>query len=80
MQEITKRKVDELGRVVLPVEVRRDLGIDEKDELSIFVNDGEIILKKAQPSCLMCKNTNNLTIVDNKSFCTACISKIKEMV
>lgn len=80
MQEITKRKVDELGRVILPVEVRRDLGIDEKDELSIFVNEGKIILKKSQPSCLMCKNTDNLTIVDDKSFCMDCISKIKKMV
>ena len=78
MKEVAKRKVDELGRVVIPVEVRTDLGIEVKDELSICVNDGEIVLKKAQPSCMMCKTVDNLQIVDNKSLCTDCIAKIKQ--
>ena len=80
MKEVAKRKVDELGRIVLPVEVRRELGIDEKDELSIFVNDGEIILKKAQPTCALCKTVDDLAVVDNKSICLNCIAKIKETV
>ena len=46
MQEITKRKVDELGRVVLPLEVRKQLGMDIKDELYIFIDGTDIVLRK----------------------------------
>ena len=44
------RKVDELGRVVLPIELRRNLNIQEKDSLEIFVDDEKIILKKYEPA------------------------------
>lgn len=44
------RKVDELGRVVLPIELRRNLDINEKDALEIFVDDDRIILKKYEPA------------------------------
>ncbi len=44
------RKVDELGRVVLPIELRRTLDINEKDELEIFVDDDRVVLKKHKPS------------------------------
>ncbi len=44
------RKVDELGRVVLPIELRRNLDINEKDALEIFVDDDKIILKKYEPA------------------------------
>ncbi|MGM9987020.1 MAG: AbrB/MazE/SpoVT family DNA-binding domain-containing protein [Bacillaceae bacterium] len=49
------RKVDELGRVVIPIELRRTLGIAEKDALEIYVDDEKIILKKYQPhmACLL---------------------------
>ena len=80
MQEIGKRKVDESGRVVLPAELRQKLGIDKNEELSIFINDSEIVMKKAQVSYMMCKKTDRLVIIDNKSFCTDCILKIKEMI
>ncbi|CAM5212588.1 AbrB family transcriptional regulator OS=Ureibacillus acetophenoni OX=614649 GN=SAMN05877842_12313 PE=4 SV=1 [Ureibacillus acetophenoni] len=44
------RKVDELGRVVIPIELRRTLGIAEKDTLEIYVDDDRIILKKYMPN------------------------------
>ncbi|RDY70288.1 AbrB/MazE/SpoVT family DNA-binding domain-containing protein [Halobacillus trueperi] len=44
------RKVDELGRVVIPIELRRTLGINEKDTLEIFVNEDSVVLKKYKPS------------------------------
>ena len=44
------RKVDDLGRVVLPIELRRTLGIEVKDALEIFIDDDKIILKKYQPN------------------------------
>ena len=51
------RKVDELGRIVLPIEMRRTLDIAEKDALEIYVEGSSVILKKYKPSCIFCFNT-----------------------
>jgi AbrB family transcriptional regulator, transcriptional pleiotropic regulator of transition state genes len=64
------RKVDELGRVVIPIELRRTLGIAEKDALEIYVDDERIILKKYKPN-MTCQVTgevsdNNLTLANGK--------------
>lgn len=50
------RRVDELGRVVLPIELRRSLDLDIKDALDIDVNGNEIILRKYVPRCIFCKS------------------------
>lgn len=80
MYDLAKRKVDDLGRIVLPVEVRREMGIGLKDELAIYVKDGNIVLKKAHSSCIMCQTIYNLTIINNNYLCSDCILKIKETV
>ena len=51
------RRVDELGRIVLPIELRRILDIGEKDALEIFVEGSTIVLKKYRPTCVFCDNT-----------------------
>ena len=48
------RKVDELGRIVLPIELRRSLDIAEKDALEIYVDGEQVVLKKYQPACVFC--------------------------
>ena len=50
------RKVDELGRIVLPIELRRTLDIEVKDALEIYVDGAQIILKKYEPACIFCSN------------------------
>ena len=50
------RKVDELGRIVLPIELRRTMGIDVKDALEIYVEGDTIMLRKYEPSCVFCGN------------------------
>ena len=50
------RKVDELGRVVIPIELRRTLGIEEKDALEIYTDNEKIVLKKYEPACIFCGN------------------------
>lgn len=60
------RKVDELGRIVLPVEMRRTLDIAEKDALEIYVEGTSVILKKYKPSCIFCDATKNVTMFKNK--------------
>lgn len=72
------RKVDELGRVVLPIELRRTLGIAEKDALEIYVDGESIVLKKYQPACIFCNNAKDVTVFKNKNICPDCISELKE--
>lgn len=70
------RKVDELGRVVIPIELRRTLGIGEKDALEIYVDGERIMLKKYEPACIFCGNADHVTYFKGKIVCNACISEI----
>ena len=73
------RKVDELGRIVLPIELRRTLDIDIKDSLEIYVEDSKIILKKYEPSCIFCGESENVVSFDDKNICRNCLEKLKNM-
>ena len=70
------RKVDELGRIVLPIELRRTLDILEKDSLEIYVDGSTIILKKYEPACIFCGNAKNVTHFKNKIICENCVKEI----
>lgn len=74
------RKVDELGRIVLPIELRRTLDIAEKDALEIFVEGDNIILHKYHPACIFCDSTKNIISYKGKNICPECIKKLKEKV
>ena len=71
------RKVDELGRIVLPIEMRRTLDIAERDALEIYVDGEIIILKKYHPACIFCENTKDIVSFMGKNVCPECISKLK---
>jgi len=71
------RKVDELGRVVIPIELRRTLNIDIKDALEIFVEGESIILKKYEPSCIFCGQARNTISFKNKLICNDCLKEFK---
>ncbi len=73
------RQIDELGRFVLPVEIRRALNINLKDYLEIHVENDSIVLRKFQPSCLFCGNTEDNVLFDNKRICRTCLKKLKEL-
>ena len=73
------RKIDELGRVVLPIELRRTLDIDIKDSLEIYVDNGSIILKKYAPACIFCGNADNVTNFKGKNVCENCIKEFKKI-
>jgi len=70
------RKVDELGRIVLPIELRRTLDIAERDSLEIFVSEDTIILKKFQPTCVFCDSSKNIITYKGKNVCSACIASL----
>ncbi len=71
------RKVDELGRIVLPIELRRTLDIAEKDSLEIYVDDDRIILKKYEPTCVFCGSSKDVISFKGKNICPACLSELK---
>lgn len=68
------RKVDELGRVVIPIELRRTLMIGEKDALEIFTEGDTIILRSYKPLCYICGSGEDLKTFKNKRICADCIS------
>ncbi len=72
------RKVDELGRIVLPIELRRILGIEEKDRIEIFVDGESIILRKYQPACIFCDNAKDIINYKGKNICPDCIRAMNE--
>ena len=67
------RKVDGLGRVVLPIELRRTLGIDIKDPMEIFIDGEMIILRKYEPACTFCGSADNIKHIKGKNVCGECI-------
>lgn len=71
------RRVDELGRVVIPKEIRSKLDIEEKDPLEIYVEGSSIILKKFQTNCIFCGSNNNLVSYKDKLICAKCIENLK---
>lgn len=72
------RKVDELGRVVIPIELRRNLDIEVKDALEIFVDGEHIILKKYAPACIFCGQAKDVVSFKGKNICPACLEELKK--
>ena len=73
------RKVDELGRVVLPIELRRTLDIAERDALEIYVDQDAVILKKYVPACVFCGGTEGVLHYKNKNICRVCLQDLKQL-
>lgn len=70
------RKVDELGRVVIPIELRRTLDIAEKDALEIYVDGEQIILKKYAPACIFCGQAKDVVSYKGKNICPDCLDEM----
>ena len=71
------RKVDELGRIVLPIELRRTLDIAEKDSLEIYVDGASIVLKKYQPACIFCDDATDVINFTGKNDCPNCTRELQ---
>lgn len=71
------RKVDELGRIVLPIELRRTLDISERDALEIYVEGSAIILKKYRPTCVFCDSVKDVSVFRGKNICPKCLRELR---
>ncbi|MBR2879191.1 MAG: AbrB/MazE/SpoVT family DNA-binding domain-containing protein [Oscillospiraceae bacterium] len=74
------RKLDELGRIVLPIEIRRTFALGEKDAVEIFVEGDSIILKKYQPNCIICGGDKGLIEYKGKLVCKSCTNSLSKRV
>ena len=71
------RKLDEVGRIVLPKELRRLFQIENsEDAVEIFTEDDRIILRKYQPTCIFCRNENDLFLFSGQKVCRECANKL----
>lgn len=73
------RRMDELGRVVIPIEIRNQFNIVEKDPIEIYVDGSSIVLRKFEPNCIFCGNTKNLLTYSDKLICEKCATKISNL-
>ena len=72
------RKVDELGRIVLPSELRKSLGIEVKDSLEIYTSGDSVILKKYLPACVFCGEANDIITFKGKNICKNCLRQVSK--
>ena len=71
------RRVDDLGRIVIPMELRRTLGIREHDALSISVDGERIVLQKYSAACAICGSESDIQVIRERPVCADCIEEIK---
>ena len=74
------RKVDELGRIVLPIELRKTLNITNDSSLEIFVDEDKIVLKKYQPACIFCNEDTDVVLYKGKNICKRCVENLIKAV
>ncbi len=72
------RKIDPLGRIVVPIEFRNALGIEDCDPLEIFVDGENIIIKKHHTTCIFCGSDSNLSDFKGKPICGECLLEISK--
>ncbi|WP_238884476.1 AbrB/MazE/SpoVT family DNA-binding domain-containing protein [Clostridium sp. YIM B02551] len=71
------RKSDQLGRIVLPKELRKTLNLNEGDSLEIYTEGENIILKKYAPGCVFCGEVDNTTEYKGQTICKGCLKDLK---
>ncbi len=71
------RSLDQLGRIVIPVELRRVLGIEIGDGLEFYSDEKTIVLKKYEPACIFCDNASDIKVYKGKNVCGECYSQLK---
>ena len=73
------RNIDELGRIVVPKEIRQRFGIEKNDPVEIYVENECIILRKYTPVCHFCGSTENISDYKNKCICASCVEEISKL-
>ncbi len=73
------RKIDKLGRIVLPVELRKTLDIGDQDNIEIAVDGDSVVLRKHNPACIFCNGLNEVGVFRGKNICMNCLRELQEV-
>lgn len=73
------RRVDDLGRIVIPIELRRTLDIQDRDSLEIYVDGDKIVLRKYEPACIFCGNAQGIQNFHGKNVCEKCLDDLARL-
>lgn len=73
------RKIDDLGRMVIPIELRETMNIDKKDPMEIYVDGEKIILQKYEPACIFCGNADDTIEFKGRTICNECLDSMEEI-
>lgn len=71
------RKLDQLGRIVIPKELRKTFDLNENDSIEIFVEGEDIVLRKYQPACIFCNDASDIVMIEGKNVCRKCLKKMQ---
>ena len=73
------RKVDEVGRIIIPSEIRSVLNIDYRDQVEVFLDNNSMIVKKYVPTCIFCGETKNISVFKDKQVCARCLKELSKL-
>lgn len=73
------RKIDELGRIVLPIEFRQGMELEPKDGVELYMDGKNLIIKKHEPACTFCNGTEELKLFQKRFVCKECRDKISKV-
>ena len=73
------RKIDDLGRIVIPIELRKTLGLSVRDDIEITAEDDRIVLKRYAPACMICGSAENVKSYMDKKICACCIAELGKL-
>ena len=73
------RKIDDLGRMVIPIELRKTMNINKKDPMEIFVDGDKIILRKYEPACIFCGSADDTVEFKERTICQVCLDKMQNI-
>jgi len=76
----TVRRIDKFGRLVLPIELRRIMDVEDGDALEIFTEGNSVILKKYEPYCIFCGSMDDLRRFKDRNVCAVCAKKLGKSV
>jgi transcriptional pleiotropic regulator of transition state genes len=73
------RKIDDLGRMVIPIELRKTMNINKKDPMEIFVDEEKIVLKKYEPACIFCGSADDTIEYKGRTICAECMENMQKL-
>ena len=72
------RRVDDLGRIVIPMEIRKIFDIEPRDSLEIFTDGNNIVLRKYEPQCIFCGQAGDTRTLKNRNICQDCLNELSK--